>query len=84
MVINMLTKNNPISTLETQEVIQKLIDNGFDEYVDCLLSHESVCYTKKARLNKSATCRKMNKKNKDLEDALRQMKELLKDEFPDF
>jgi hypothetical protein len=77
-------KNNPISALEMQEIIQKLIDHGYGEYVDCLLSNEAICYTKKSRLNKSATCREMGKKNKELEDAIKQMKELLRNEFPDY
>lgn len=77
-------KSNPISALEMQEIIQKLIDNGYGEYVDCLLLNESICYTKKSRLNKSATCRKMDKKNKELEDAIKQMRELLRNEFPDY
>lgn len=36
-----------IEVLERQELIQKLIDNGFDKLVDILLSNENKVYTKK-------------------------------------
>ncbi len=72
---------NPLNAIEMQEVIQKLRDAGYGELVDCLLDNEKDCYTKKGRLNKSSTCRKLNWKSKKLEDALKSMKELLKMEF---
>lgn len=72
---------NPVNAIEMQEIIQKLRDNGFSELVDCLLENDRECYTKKDRLNKSSTCRKLDWKNKKLEDAFEQMKELLKDDF---
>lgn len=73
---------DPMSSIETQELIQKLIDNGYGELVECLLGEESIVYTKKGRLNKSSTCRKMGWKNKQLEDALKAMRECLeKDEI---
>jgi hypothetical protein len=72
---------NPVNAIEMQEVIQKLRIAGYGELVDCLLENEKDCYTKKGRLNKSSTCRKLNWKSKKLEDALKQMKELLKEEF---
>jgi hypothetical protein len=68
---------DPLANLETQELIQKLIDNGYGELVECLLGDESVVYTKKGRLNKSSTCRKMGWKNKQLEDILLEMRECL-------
>jgi hypothetical protein len=67
-----------LAELEMQELIQKLIDRGYGPIVDCLLSNESKCYTKKDRLNKSATCREMGWKSKQLEDALMEMREVLK------
>lgn len=70
---------DPFACIETQELIQKLIDNGYKELVECLLGDESVVYTKKGRLNKSSTCRKMGWKNKQLEDALKEMRECLED-----
>lgn len=68
---------DPLCSIETQELIQKLIDHGYGDLVECLLSEESVVYTKKGRLNKSSTCRKMGWKNKQLEDALMAMRECL-------
>jgi hypothetical protein len=76
------TSSNPVFSLEIQEVINKLVENGYGDLIECLMDNEAECYTKKGRLNKSATCRKAGLKNKDLEDALQEMRELLKDEFP--
>lgn len=78
-----MVSKSPISVIEMQEIIQKLIDNGHGNLVDCLLSNEAICYTKRHRLNKSSTCREMDIKNKELEDRLRQMRELLKNEYPE-
>jgi hypothetical protein len=64
-----------------QEVIQKLRDAGYGELVECLLDNEKDCYTKKGRLNKSGTCRKLKWKSKKLEDALNCMREILKSEY---
>jgi hypothetical protein len=61
--------------LERQELIQKLIDKGYGELIDVLLMDDS--YTKKGRLNKSAVCRKLGWKPKQLEDALNECKSLL-------
>ncbi len=74
---------NPTSQIETQELIQKLVDNGYGNLIDCLLGEESLVYTKKGRLNKSSTCRKMGWKNKQLEDALKEMKDCLDTESTD-
>lgn len=73
--------SNPLHAIETQEVIQKLKESGYSDLVDCLLDNEKDCYTKKGRLNKSSTCRKLNWKGKKLEDALKQMRTLLQSEF---
>lgn len=75
--------DNPVHTLEMQEIIQKLKDNGFEDLVTCLLDNENDCYTKRGRLNKSSTSRKMGWKSKQLEDALQGMREILGDEFGD-
>lgn len=74
---------NPVHAIEMQEIIQKLKDNGYDNLVTCLLDNENDCYTKRGRLNKSATSRKMGWKSKQLEDALEGMREILGDEFSD-
>jgi len=72
---------DPTSGIEMQEIIEKLKKNGHENIVQCLIDNESDCYTKKSRLNKSGTCRKMGWKNKQLEDALEEMRELLKEDF---
>lgn len=72
---------NQMAVLEVQELIQKLIANGYGDIVDCLLSNENKVYTKKGRLNKSSTCRELGCKGKELEDSLRDMRELLKEEL---
>lgn len=72
---------NPVNYIEIQEIIEKLKQNGYDEIVECLLENEGDCYTKKGRLNKSATTRKMGWKTKQLEDALEGMKEILEPEY---
>ena len=71
---------NPVFSIEMQEIIQKLRDNGYGQLLDCLFD-EGDCWTKKGRLNKSATTRKLEWKSKQLEDALQGMKELLKNEY---
>jgi len=71
----------PNTSIEMQEVIQKIRNAGYGDLIDCLLDYEKECYTKKGRLNKSSTCRKLGWKPKKLEDALLCMKELLKSEF---
>jgi len=71
----------PAQSLEMQEVIAKLKDKGFSELVECLLENENDCYTKKGRLNKSATTRRLGWKSKQLEDSLKVMREILKEEF---
>lgn len=75
---------NPVQTIEIQEIIDKLIKNGYGELVTCLIENENDCYTKKGRLNKSATSRKLGWKSKKLEDTLEEMKEILGPEFSDF
>lgn len=72
---------NPIHVMETQEVIDKLKAAGYSELVECLLDNEKDCYTKKGRLNKSSTCRKLNWKGKKLEDALKEMRSILQQEY---
>jgi hypothetical protein len=66
-----------IEQLEMQELIDKLMKNGYEDIVKALLDNEKV-YTKKGRLNKSSACRKLDLKPKDLEAKLDEMKNLLK------
>ena len=78
-----MKSNNMIDELERQEVITKLVEKGFGELVEALLLNENKVYTKKGRLNKSGACRVLGWKAKQLEDALRECREILKDDFPD-
>jgi len=66
-----------IEDVERQELIKKLIDNGYGEIVEALLEDEKKVYTKKGRLNKSGACRKLKMKSKQLEDKLAEMRSLL-------
>lgn len=63
--------------LERQELIQKLIDNGYGWLVEAFLTNESKIYTKKTRLNKSGACRVLGCKPKVLEDAIAKCREIL-------
>lgn len=69
---------NGIENLEMQELIDKLVKNGYGDIVKALLEDEKEVYTKRGRLNKSGACRKLNVKSKQLEDKLAEMRELLK------
>lgn len=69
------------SHIEMEEVIKKLRDAGYGELIDCLLDNEKDCYTKRGRLNKSSTCRKLKWNSKKLEDELECMREILKIDF---
>lgn len=74
-------KNNPFDQIESQELIQKLIDNGFGGIVDAFLLNDNKVYTKKGRLNKSGACRVLKCKPKDLEDAIEACQKLLNKEM---
>lgn len=67
--------------MERQELIEKLISNGYGDIVQILLENENKVYTKKGRLNKSGACRKLKLKTKQLEDKLLEMKNLLKNDL---
>lgn len=69
-----------IEDLERQELINKLISNGYGEIVEILLEENKI-YTKKGRLNKSGACRKLKLKSKQLEDKLAEMRELLSEDM---
>lgn len=75
--------SSPVHSIEMQEVIDKLkkAHPDYGVLIECLLENEKDCYTKKGRLNKSSTCRKLGWKNKRLEDALKSMRGNLKSEF---
>lgn len=67
--------------LENQELIQKLIDNGFGHFVETFLTQEKLVFTKRGRLNKSSSCRQLGWKNKELETAMEKMRNLLEKDF---
>jgi len=73
--------SNNTEYVERQELIKKLIANGYGEIVTALLDDEKRVYTKKGRLNKSGACRKLKLKSKQLEDKLAEMRELLKNDM---
>lgn len=73
--------SNIIDEMERQELIQKLINNGYGDVVKVLLENENKVYTKKGRLNKSGACRKLKLKTKQLEDKLQEMKDLLREDL---
>ena len=70
-----------ITEIEREELIKKLIENGFGDIVQVLLENENKVYTKKGRLNKSGACRKLKLKTRQLEDKLLEMKNLLKNDL---
>lgn len=81
MDMNKASVTNPVYAIEMQEIIDKLRKNGHGELLECLLDDDNECYTKRGRLNKSATIRKLGWKSKQLEDALEGMREILNGEF---
>ena len=76
-----IDSDNPVKAIEMREIIEKLKQSGYSDFVECLLDNDIECYTKRGRLNKSATIRKLGCKSKQLEDALQGMRELLQVEF---
>ncbi len=70
-----------VEIIETQELIQKLVDHGYEAIVEAFLLNERSVMTRGNRINKSGTCRQLNCKTKQLEDALRAMKEILKGDY---
>jgi hypothetical protein len=70
-----------IEQFEKQELLQKLIDKGYGKLIDMLLSNEKEVYTKKGRLNKSGACRVLGWKPKELDEALAQCREILKNDI---
>jgi hypothetical protein len=70
-------KYNLIDSIERQELVQKLIDNGYGKLVEALLYSDGKTFTKKNRLNKSGACRVLGWKTKQLEDALEECRRIL-------
>lgn len=70
-------KGNTLAQLEQQELIKKLIDNGYGKLVEVFLANENQVYTKKGRLNKCGACRILDCKPKELEELIEKCKALL-------
>lgn len=72
-------KFNPdlIENIEDRELIQILIDHGYEEDIQIMMENESLVYTKKGRLNKSGACRALGLKTKQLEDKLLKFRQIL-------
>ena len=68
---------NFVDGIERAELIQRIIDAGYAEEVDALLTNESKWTTKKDRLNKSGACRVLDCKPKELEQLIEKWKEIL-------
>jgi hypothetical protein len=68
---------NFVDGIERSELIQRLIDSGYGEEIDKLLSSECKWTTKKDRLNKSGACRVLGLKPKELEQLIEKWKEIL-------
>lgn len=69
--------------IENDELIQKLIDKGYQDIVDAFLSNDNKVYTKKGRLNKSGACRVLKCKPKDLEERIKECQDILQKELGD-
>jgi len=77
----MKKNNNLLAVLEIQELIEKLKEKGYEDFVEAILSNETKVYTKKGRLNKSGACRVLGWKGKQLEDVIQECREILGPEF---
>jgi hypothetical protein len=68
-------------SLERQELIDKLRENGYGEMIDALLENENRVYTKKGRLNKCGACRVLKWKPKQLDDAIKECQQIVRKEI---
>ncbi len=68
---------NFIDGIERAELIQKLVDAGYGDDIDALLSNECKWTTKKGRPNKSGACRVLECKPKEFEQLFEKWKEIL-------
>lgn len=59
-----------MNNIEFKEIVGRLEGRGWGRLVQILLEKDSVAYTKNGRLNKSAICRELKMSNKELENAL--------------
>jgi len=68
---------NMLDDLETQELLDILIEAGYGDMINTLLVSEKEMYTKKGRLNKCGACRVLDFKAKQFEDAFKHCREIL-------
>jgi hypothetical protein len=68
---------NYFEYMETNELIEKLVDAGYGEFVEVLLGNNPEVYTKRDRLNKSGACRVLKWKGKQLEEAMNSCRAIL-------
>ena len=59
-----------MSKVEFEEINRRLNSRGLGPFLEILMEKDSEAYTKSGRLNKSAICRKLGFTNKELENAL--------------
>lgn len=74
------------SNIEQSELVEILKKNGLEDILEILYyenSPDEKVFTKKARLNKSATCRALNCKPKDLEEKFKLCRKILGEDWND-
>ena len=75
-------RKNFLEVIEKQEILDILEKNGMGKEIETLLLNESKAYTKKGRLNKSGACRILGMKPKELDEFLKQCRDVIKaDQF---
>ena len=72
---------NDIERIELNELIDKLREAGLEHLVDTFLIHETECYTKSNRLNKSGACRASGLKPIQLEMLLQEARKVIGDDY---
>lgn len=62
-----------MTKLEFREITSRLENKGLGPILRLLMERDSVAYTKKGRLNKSAICRKLHMGSKELDESLNEI-----------
>lgn len=63
-----------MTKLEFREITSRLEEKGWGPILRLLMERDSVAYTRKGRLNKSAICRKLHMRSKELDEAINEIK----------
>ncbi len=66
-----------LTDLIEAETLHVLSQKGYAKLIDQMLVHHELCFTKNGRINKSGTCRVMNWQSIQLEEALKDMKNII-------